>query len=114
MLSFLLITKNDITFIGKHFIWWKKLVIFSVVGMLGVQYTFVEAINASSAVLATLLQFLASIFVVLFVSFTNKILPPKYQVLGMLGTLVVLFLLLTNVSFDKKTFKCALAFRGGL
>ncbi|HWI49461.1 MAG TPA: DMT family transporter [Rummeliibacillus sp.] len=100
LLSFLLITKNDITSIWKHSVWWKKLVIFSIVGMLGVQYTFVAAINASSAVLATLLQFLAPIFVVLFVSFTNKMLPPKYQVFGILGTLVGLFLLLTNASFD--------------
>ncbi|WP_397536926.1 EamA family transporter [Rummeliibacillus pycnus] len=81
----------------------EKLVIFSIVGMLGIQYTFVEAINASSAVLVALLQFLVPIFVVLFVSFTNKMLPPKYQAFGVLGTLVGLFLLLTNASFDKKT-----------
>ncbi|MGG0656196.1 DMT family transporter [Rummeliibacillus pycnus] len=100
LLAFLLVTKKDIMAIWKHSVWWKKLVIFGVIGMLGVQYTFVEAIDASSAVLATLLQFLAPIFVVLFVSFSKKMPPPKYQVIGILGTLVGLFLLLTNASFD--------------
>lgn len=100
LLTFLLATKKDTVAIWKQSVWWKKLVIFGVVGMLGVQYTFVKAIDASNAVLATLLQFLAPIFVVLFVSFSKRMLPPKYQVLGILGTLVGLFLLLTNASFD--------------
>lgn len=100
LLVFLLLTKKDIMAIWEHPVWWKKLVIFAVIGMLGVQYTFVAAINASNAVLATLLQFLAPIFVVLFVSFSRRTLPPKYQVVGIIGTLVGLFLLLTNASFD--------------
>jgi len=67
---------------------------------LGVQFAFVAAINASNAVLATLLQFLAPIFVVAYVSLSLKKWPPKYQVLGIIGTLIGLFLLLTNASFD--------------
>jgi len=65
-----------------------------------VQFAFVAAINASNAVLATLLQFLAPIFVVAYVSLSLKKWPPKYQVLGIIGTLIGLFLLLTNASFD--------------
>ncbi|WP_255473174.1 DMT family transporter [Rummeliibacillus sp. SL167] len=98
LLAYLIVTKKDVLTIWKYPVWWKKLITFGVFGVLGVQYTFVAAINASSAVLATLLQFLAPIFVVLFVSFSNKMLPPKYQVFGILGTLVGLFLLLTNAS----------------
>jgi len=51
-------------------------------------------------VLATLLQFLAPIFVVAYVSLSLKKWPPKYQVIGIIGTLMGLFLLLTNASFD--------------
>lgn len=98
ILFFLIVTKRDIYAIWKQPYWWVKLVIFSVFGMLGVQYTFVAAIHASNAVLATLLQFLAPIFVVLYVSFSQKMFPPRYQILGILGTLMGLFLLLTNGS----------------
>lgn len=100
ILCFLVVTKRDIYAIWKQPYWWIKLVIFSVFGMLGVQYTFVAAIHASNAVLATLLQFLAPIFVVLYVSFSQKMFPPRYQILGILGTLMGLFLLLTNGSIS--------------
>lgn len=100
ILFFLIVTKRDIYAIWKQPYWWIKLVIFSVFGMLGVQYTFVAAIHASNAVLATLLQFLAPIFVVLYVSFSQKMFPPRYQIFGILGTLIGLFLLLTNGSIS--------------
>ncbi|OMC82402.1 DMT family transporter [Viridibacillus sp. FSL H8-0123] len=100
LLSFLLITKKDVTSIWRYPVWWRKLVIFGVLGMLGVQYSFVAAIDASNAVVATLLQFLAPIFIIIFVSISYRKWPPKYQVLGILGTLVGLFLLLTNASFE--------------
>lgn len=72
--------------------------IFSVVGMLGIQYTFVAAIEESNAVFATLLQFSAPIFVTLYVSLKNKKLPPQYQMVGITGTLIGLYLLMTNGS----------------
>lgn len=78
----------------------RQLIVFGIAGMLGVQFAFVAAINESNAVLATLLQFLAPIFVVAYVSLSLKKWPPKYQVLGIIGTLIGLFLLLTNASFD--------------
>ncbi|WP_285395572.1 EamA family transporter [Lysinibacillus sp. fls2-241-R2A-57] len=58
------------------------------------------AINESNAVLATFLHFLAPIFIVAFVILILKKLPPKYQVIGIIGMLLGLFLLLTNASFD--------------
>lgn len=100
LLFLLAITKKKIFAIWKQPFWVVQLLIFGIVGMLGVQYTFVAAIDASNAVLATLLQFLAPIFVILYVSFSKKKLPPKYQVIGIIGTLFGLFLLLTNGSVD--------------
>lgn len=100
LLIYLLLTRQDIFGIWQQKIWGGQLFIFSVAGMLGVQYAFVAAINESNAVLATLLQFLAPIFVVAYVSLSLKKWPPKYQVLGIIGTLVGLFLLLTNASFS--------------
>lgn len=101
LLMYLLLTKQDIFGIWQQKIWGRQLIIFGIAGMLGVQYAFVAAINESNAVLATLLQFLAPIFVVAYVSLSLKKWPPKYQVLGIIGTLGGLFLLLTNASFDE-------------
>ncbi|WP_339261322.1 DMT family transporter [Lysinibacillus sp. FSL K6-3209] len=100
LLTYLLLTGKDIVSIWQQKFWSRQLITFGIVGMLGVQYAFVGAINESNAVLATLLQFLAPIFVVAYVSLSLKKWPPKYQVLGIIGTLVGLFLLLTNASFE--------------
>lgn len=80
--------------------WRNQLLIFSIVGMLGLQFTFVKSIEVSNAIVATLLQFLAPIFIVVYVSVMHKKWPPKAQVIGIGGTLVGLFLLLTNGSFQ--------------
>ncbi len=100
LLTYLLLTGKNIFGIWQQKLWGRQLIIFSIAGMLGVQFAFVAAINESNAVLATLLQFLAPIFVVAYVSLSLKKIPPKYQVLGIIGTLIGLFLLLTNASFE--------------
>lgn len=100
LLTYLLLTGKNIFSIWQHKLWGRQLITFGIAGMLGVQFAFVAAINESNAVLATLLQFLAPIFVVAYVSLSLKKWPPKYQVLGIIGTLIGLFLLLTNASFE--------------
>lgn len=96
LLGFLKLKKVKITSIFRGKVWIPKLLLFSVFGMLGVQLTFVSAIEASDAVVATLLQFLGPVYIILFVSLRQKKFPPVYQVVGMVGTLIGLFLLLTN------------------
>lgn len=96
LLIFLKLKGVRITAIFRNKTWIRPLLVFSIVGMLGVQYSFVAAIDASNAVVATLMQFLAPVYIILFVSITHKKVPPSYQVIGMAGTLAGLFLLLTN------------------
>ena len=84
--------------IWKMATWRRQLILFSTLGMLGLQYTFVFAIKESNAVVATLLQFLAPIFIIMFVSLRYKSWPPRSQIIGIIGTLFGLFLLLTNGS----------------
>ena len=100
LLAFLKLKGKELKPIWHQSYWVKRLVIFAIFGMLGVQYSFVAAIEASNAVVATLLQFLAPIFVVLFVSWRLKMWPPRYQVMGIAGTLFGLYLLLTNGSLS--------------
>ena len=96
LLAFVKMKGVKVTSIFRGRIWIRPLVLFSIFGMLGAQFTFVSAIAASDAVVATLLQFLGPIYIILFISLSQKKLPPLYQVIGMAGTLVGLFLLLTN------------------
>lgn len=80
--------------------WRIQLIVFSVIGMTGLQLTFVKTIEASDAVVATLLQFLAPIFIIIYLSIKYKKRPPSVQIIGMVGTLLGLFLLLTNGSLS--------------
>ncbi|TSI05984.1 DMT family transporter [Lysinibacillus sp. BW-2-10] len=100
ILLFLVATKKSIFPIWRSAHWRRQLIIFSVLGMLGLQFSFVTAINVSNAVFATLLQFLGPIFIVIFLSIKLRTWPPKYQLLGIMGTFFGLFLLLTNFSLD--------------
>jgi drug/metabolite transporter (DMT)-like permease len=101
LLVFLKLKKVHLTGIFRQGIWVRQLVIFSILGMLGCQFAFVTAIQVSNAVVATLLQFLAPAYIILFVSLGQRKWPPSYQLIGMAGTLAGLFLLLTNGQPDK-------------
>ena len=100
ILSMLSWKKQNVWKIWHDKSWSIQLIIFSVVGMVGLQYTFVKTIEVSNAIMATLLQFLAPIFIILYLSVIVKKIPPKAQIVGMVGTLIGLFLLLTNGSFS--------------
>lgn len=100
LLLLLKLVGKNIWAIWKLAIWRNQLLIFSIIGMLGLQYTFVKTIEESNAIVATLLQFLAPIFIVFYFAFIHKKRPPKNQVIGIAGTLFGLFLLLTNGSFS--------------
>ncbi len=100
LLSMLKIQGKKITMPWRSKIWARQLIIFGIIGMLGVQYTFVATIDVSSAVIATLFQFLAPVYIILFVSWIHRKLPPSTQVVGMVITLVGLFFLLTNGSLS--------------
>lgn len=100
LLTLLKLQGKQITLPWRQKVWARQLIIFGVLGMLGVQYTFVSSIDTSNAVIATLFQFLAPIYIIVFVSWRHRKLPPVIQVLGILVTLVGLFLLLTNGSLS--------------
>ncbi|MEZ7172605.1 DMT family transporter [Sporosarcina sp. OR05] len=80
----------------RYKVWLRQMVLFGVFGMLGVQFTFAGSIDSSNAVIATLFQFLAPIYIILFVSMRQKATPPAAQIIGMIVTMGGLFLLLTN------------------
>ncbi|MEG0385822.1 MAG: EamA family transporter [Solibacillus sp.] len=82
ILLLLKIKKTPILPVWKEKYWATQLVIFSLLGMVGLQYSFVKTIEESNAIVATLLQFLAPIFIIIYMAMIHKKLPPKSQFIG--------------------------------
>jgi drug/metabolite transporter (DMT)-like permease len=76
------------------------LLLFSIVGMLGVQYTYFAAIETGNAATATLLQYLAPVYIVLYSLIKEKRKPSKPIWLSIGFALIGTFLLLTNGAVD--------------
>ncbi|ARD48708.1 DMT family transporter [Sporosarcina sp. P33] len=81
-------------------LWLRKMVLFGIIGMLGVQFGFVQTIAHSDAVVATLFQFVAPVYIIILLSILQKSFPPGSQVIGMAVALFGLILLLTDGSFS--------------
>ncbi|EKN70092.1 hypothetical protein BABA_06936 [Neobacillus bataviensis LMG 21833] len=92
--------------VGKQNIWsvWKnkkdvvRLIIFGIIGMFGVQYTYFAAIEHGNAATATVLQYLAPIIIACYLCLRAKSLPAKQEVLAIVLALFGTFLLVTKGS----------------
>lgn len=78
----------------------KQLIIFGLVGMLGVQYTYFAAVATGNAATATLLQFLGPVFITLYLAIRLRRRPDRLEI-GALGlALIGTYLLITNGSLE--------------
>lgn len=77
-----------------------QLIIFALLGMFGVQYTFFVAIAEGNAATATLLQYLGPAFIVLYVAYQLKRLPVLGEWLALSLAMAGTFLLVTNGSLS--------------
>lgn len=100
ILGFLLFTKHNIFEIWKHPKDWIQLCIFAVIGMLAGQYTFIETLDKSNAVTATLFQFLGPIIITIYVAARKKKLPAPMQLLAVVAAVLGTFYLITNGSIE--------------
>ena len=90
--------------VGKQNIWaiWKnkheifQLVVFGIIGMLGVQYTYFAAIEHGNAATATVLQYLAPVMIACYLCFRAKTLPTKHEIIAVSLALTGTFLLVTK------------------
>lgn len=88
------------------FIIWKnksdaiQLIIFSVIGMLGVQYTYFAAIKYSNAATATVLQFSGPIFIAVYLAMKYRKLPNRLELSAIFLAVLGTFLLVTHGNFD--------------
>lgn len=81
-----------------------KILIFSLLGMLGVQYSYFAAIHHGNAATATILQYLSPIIITIYLALYNKKLPTLKQISCVLMAILVTFLIIiiTMLSLTKK------------
>ncbi|MEK4628353.1 DMT family transporter [Solibacillus sp. FSL R7-0682] len=77
-----------------------RLVIFALVGMLAVQYTYMASIKEGNAAVATLLQYLAPVMIIVWVAFRGQSKFTKKDAVTIVLALLGSFFLLTNGSLS--------------
>lgn len=93
-----------VTFYGRQNIWkiWfskrnmLSLLIFGIIGMLGVQYTYFAAIQYGNAATATILQYLSPVVVTSYLAVHNKKLPSLQEIVAILLAMSGTFFIITK------------------
>ncbi len=78
-----------------------QLIIFGLIGMLGVQYTYMASIKYGNAAVATLLQYLAPVIIMIYLILSKQSVLTRKDLLTVSLALVGCFFLLTNGSFSQ-------------
>lgn len=99
MLLFLLIRKKPIFTIWKNKKDMAVLIGFALLGMIGVQYFFFLTIRYSNAATATVIQYIAPIFIVIWTAICAKKLPHISELLGVLLAFFGIYLFATGGNF---------------
>lgn len=73
-----------------------KILVFALIGMLGVQYTYFAAILHGNAATATILQYLSPVIITVYLAFCNKKLPSLKQIVCILMAILGTFLIITK------------------
>ncbi len=77
-----------------------ELLVFGLLGMLAVQYTYFAAIEVGNAAIATLLQYLAPFLIAVYLAIRLGRMPSSKELFAIILALVGTFLLVTNGKFD--------------
>ncbi|NWK85306.1 EamA family transporter [Staphylococcus sp. GSSP0090] len=92
--------RQSIFIVFRHITSTIQLLIFSTLGMLLVQYAYMASINYGNAAVATLLQYIAPVYIILWFIIRKKETFKLFDFIAILLTLTGTFLLLTNGSID--------------
>lgn len=96
MLLYQIIKKKDVWAVWKEKEDVRRLLIYSVLGMMPVQLSFFVAVRYSNAGTATVLQYLNPMMMMLFFAVTKRILPRKNEVLMVVMAIAGVFLIATK------------------
>lgn len=101
LLSYLGLAKNkDIWNIWKRRASVGNILIFGLLGMAGVQFTYFAAIETSNAATATLLQYLAPVLIILYIALKRRTIPPFQHVIGIITALLGTYFLVSAGHFS--------------
>ena len=78
-----------------------QLIVFGLLGMLAVQYTYMASIKHGNAAVATLLQYLAPVMIIVYLLLRRRTVLTRREMLTVALALVGCFLLLTNGSISQ-------------
>ena len=70
--------------------------VFTIVGLMAVQYTYFAAVEASNAATATVIQYTYPIWILVYTSISTKKLPKLYETCGIIIAFVGVFLIATH------------------
>ncbi|WP_460635557.1 EamA family transporter [Larkinella harenae] len=76
------------------------ILIFGLIGISSVQYTYFAAIEYSNAATATILQYIGPVLIVIYLAFRNRTWPAPFQYLAVFMATLGTFLLVTHGRFD--------------
>ncbi|WP_203361438.1 EamA family transporter [Bacillus sp. REN10] len=97
LLGFVAIKERDLVFaVWKDRFSRVPLLLLSIFGMIGMQYTFFAAIESGNAATATVLQYLAPVLVVLYMTFRSKAKPSIKEMVAVLLSVLGTFFLVTG------------------
>ncbi|MFA4979067.1 MAG: DMT family transporter, partial [Sphingobacterium sp.] len=91
--------KNEIWQIWRHRKDSLALLLFSIFGVLAVQYTYFAAINYSNAATATVLQYTGPVLIAIYMALNKRKFPSKVACLAILLAILGTFLLVTHGNF---------------
>ena len=92
--------KNNIFKIFKSKRDVKDLVLFGILGMFGVQYTYFVAIKYSNAATATVIQYLGPAIILIYQSLKNKSLPSFVELFAVVLSILGVFVLVTHLDIN--------------
>ncbi|WP_455544340.1 DMT family transporter [Intestinibacter sp.] len=92
--------KNEIFKVFKSKKHVKDLVLFGILGMFGVQYTYFVAIKYSNAATATVIQYLGPAIILIYQSLRNKSLPSFIELFALILSILGVFVLVTHMDIS--------------
>ena len=88
--------RGEIFKVFKNSVDAKDMILFAVFGMLGTQFTYFVAIGASNAATATVLQYLAPVLIMIYITIRLRKFPSFMEILAVVCALLGTFLLATH------------------
>lgn len=90
----------------------RSLLVFGLIGMIGAQYTYFEAVSAGNAATATLLQYVSPVILLLYFAFKAHRWPSAEEQFGVLSSMVGVFLIASQGTFSHMSLAPAAVFWG--